>query len=162
MNNKDLEAFDKWFIRQYRYDYNDLVIPESVMPQKEEWQAALEYARSEGPEGSLHEEGDVRRNMTWKESSEMMTSMASSLGKELKKYKKIAKSKTSEVNKLQAENKMLLEALEAIAKDYDRPSDMMKKARKALKEVGDKRTIKTKKRLRSGSTISVILILIVL
>ncbi len=36
------------------------------------------------------------------------------------------------------ENKKLREALESIAKDYDRPSDMMKKAREALKEVGER------------------------
>jgi len=40
--------------------------------------------------------------------------------------------------KLEAENKKLREALESISKDYDRPSDMMKKAREALKETNDK------------------------
>ena len=47
MNDKDKEAFDKWFIEEYRYDYNRLVIPESVNPQKEAWQAACEYKREE-------------------------------------------------------------------------------------------------------------------
>jgi hypothetical protein len=47
MNDQDLEAFNKWFIGHYLYDYNDLVIPESVMPQKEEWQAAIEYKQKE-------------------------------------------------------------------------------------------------------------------
>jgi hypothetical protein len=45
MNDKDKEAFDKWFIKTYRYDYKDLVIPKSVNPQKEAWQAAIEYER---------------------------------------------------------------------------------------------------------------------
>jgi hypothetical protein len=47
MNDKDKEAFDKWFIEKYRYDYNRLVIPESVNPQKEAWQAACEYKQQE-------------------------------------------------------------------------------------------------------------------
>jgi len=46
MNNQDNEAFDNWFIKTYRYDYKDLVIPESVNPQKEAWQAACEYMRN--------------------------------------------------------------------------------------------------------------------
>jgi hypothetical protein len=45
MNDQYKEAFDKWFIKTYRYDYKDLVIPESVNPQKEAWQAAIEYER---------------------------------------------------------------------------------------------------------------------
>lgn len=45
MNNQDREAFEKWFIKTYRYDYKDLVIPESINPQKEAWQAAIEYER---------------------------------------------------------------------------------------------------------------------
>lgn len=45
MNEQDKEAFDEWFIQRYRYDYNDLVIPESVKPQKEAWQAACEYKK---------------------------------------------------------------------------------------------------------------------
>lgn len=47
MNDKDKDAFDKWFIEKYRYNYNDLVIPESVKPQKEAWQAACEYKQKE-------------------------------------------------------------------------------------------------------------------
>ena len=47
MSNKDKEAFDKWFLETYRYDYKDLVIPESIKPQKEAWQAAIEYMRKE-------------------------------------------------------------------------------------------------------------------
>jgi hypothetical protein len=37
--------------------------------------------------------------------------------------------------KLKAQNDIMREALESIAKDYERPSDMMKKAREALKEI---------------------------
>ena len=55
--------------------------------------------------------------------------------KDILEYKEASRSEADEVNRLQAENKKLREALEAIAKDYDRPSDMMKKAREALKEV---------------------------
>jgi phage-related protein len=47
MNDKDKEAFDKWFIEKYRYDYNRLVVPESINPQKEAWQAACEYKEAE-------------------------------------------------------------------------------------------------------------------
>ena len=47
MNNKDKEEFDEWFIKTYRYDYKDLVIPESIKPQKEAWQAACEYKETE-------------------------------------------------------------------------------------------------------------------
>lgn len=47
MNDKDKEEFDKWFLEAYRYDYHKLVIPESVNPQKEAWQAACEYKDKE-------------------------------------------------------------------------------------------------------------------
>jgi hypothetical protein len=46
MNDQYKEAFEEWFIKTYRYDYKDLVIPESVTPQKEAWQAACEYMRN--------------------------------------------------------------------------------------------------------------------
>jgi hypothetical protein len=46
MIDKDKQEFEKWFIKTYRYDYKDLVIPESINPQKEAWQAALEYERN--------------------------------------------------------------------------------------------------------------------
>lgn len=45
MNDKDKEEFDKWFLEAYRYDYHKLVIPESVNPQKEAWQAAIAHER---------------------------------------------------------------------------------------------------------------------
>lgn len=45
MNNQDKEEFVKWLIKTYKYDYKNLVIPESVNPQKEAWQAAIEYER---------------------------------------------------------------------------------------------------------------------
>lgn len=47
MSDKDEKEFDKWFKEKYRYDYKDLVIPESVNPQKEAWKAACEYKQKE-------------------------------------------------------------------------------------------------------------------
>ncbi len=47
MNDKNNEAFDEWFIKTYRYDYKDLVIPESINPQKKAWQAACDYKQKE-------------------------------------------------------------------------------------------------------------------
>ena len=47
MNDKNNEAFDEWFIKTYRYDYKDLVIPESINPQKEAWQAACSHKQKE-------------------------------------------------------------------------------------------------------------------
>jgi regulator of replication initiation timing len=152
MSAQDLEEFEKWF-------YSSVLV-NPLESHKAAWQAALKYARSEGPEGSLHQEGELSRNMSWKESSEMMNSMASSLGKELKQYKEIAKSKVSEVNKLQAENKKLREALNMAidsASFFQKFADCTKdswscrcefcrdtsktknlaRAREALKELGD-------------------------
>ena len=47
MNDKNNEAFDEWFIKTYRHDYKDLVIPESINPQKEAWQAACSHKQKE-------------------------------------------------------------------------------------------------------------------
>lgn len=47
MNDKNNEAFDEWFIKTYRYDYKDLVIPESINPQKKAWQAACSHKQKE-------------------------------------------------------------------------------------------------------------------
>jgi hypothetical protein len=41
------EGFDEWFVATYRYHYNELVIPESVRPQKDAWQAAKLSAMKE-------------------------------------------------------------------------------------------------------------------
>lgn len=46
-DDKNKQQFDKWFKDHYRYDYKDLVIPESVNPQKEAWEAACEFKQKE-------------------------------------------------------------------------------------------------------------------
>jgi hypothetical protein len=51
------EGFDEWFVATYRYHYNELVIPESVRPQKDAWQAAKLSAMKEMEElRSLNEQ----------------------------------------------------------------------------------------------------------
>jgi hypothetical protein len=79
MNDKDNEAFEKWLNDQdYKYDtwdgqdYKDGKVVSIYSETEEAWQAACEYVRSEGPEDSVHKDGDIARNMTWKEVAEMM------------------------------------------------------------------------------------------
>lgn len=55
--------------------------------------------------------------------------------KALQKTVLILQEKTLVIGELEAKLKVAIKALESIAKDYDRPSDMMKKAREALKEL---------------------------
>jgi hypothetical protein len=77
MNDKDKEAFDEWFIKTYRYDYKDLVIPESINPQKEAWLSACEYMRNKSnplDALSLHEKLEKEReeNKKLREALEMV------------------------------------------------------------------------------------------
>jgi hypothetical protein len=139
MNDKDKKAYDEWLDKQgYWYDsWNGELMQDgyivSVYGETEAaWQAALEYARSEGPEDSIHEQGGVTRNMTWKESSEMMDRMAESLGKELKEWKEIVRSKVQMVNEEKERSKILVEALEKISGNWS--DDYRYDASKALRK----------------------------
>ena len=114
MNDKDKKAYDEWLDRQkYWYDsWNDNYMQDgyvvSIYGETEEaWQAALEYARSEGPEDSVHEQGEIRRNMTWKESSEMMDRMANSLAEELDRMKKLWREERAKSKNLEREIEIL-------------------------------------------------------
>jgi len=158
MNDKD--EFDKWFIQTYRYDYKDLVIPESVNPQKEAWQAACEYMRDEFKfqtppaviayqemneklqaenaelktqiyvKGSIHKVGDMQREMTWKESSDMMERIVESRTKRLEEAR-------NEAVKLHKENAKLLEVVKIVSKAscYTEYEDACSLARQVLKEL---------------------------
>ena len=44
---------------------------------------------------------------------------------------------SNKIKELEAQLEVMRDALESIAKDYDRPSDMMKKAREVLKKIGE-------------------------
>lgn len=101
MNDKDKKAFDEWRnSTSTRLDIHDA------------WQAACEYKDKEQYiEGSIHESDGIKREMTWKESSDMMEKMyQNSIARLDREYKRI--------RELQTENKKLREALEFYA-NYD-------------------------------------------
>lgn len=80
-------------------------------------------------EGSIHKQGDIQREMTWKESSDMMERIVESrtrrleesiksvtkLKAELREYKEAASSEAAFVDELQAENAKLRECVEFYA-----------------------------------------------
>jgi hypothetical protein len=107
MTDKDKEAFDKWELDYFGQNDN---CPHYMLHIKNTWQAACEYKNKEQfIEGSIHESGGIKREMTWKESSDMMENMyQNSIARLDREYKRI--------RKLQAENKKLREALEFYAK----------------------------------------------
>jgi hypothetical protein len=116
MNDKDKEAFNEWRNSiSTRLDIHDA------------WQAACEYKDKEQYiEGSIHESGGIKREMTWKESSDMMERMhqgaiaqlnreyerIKKFKDEIQEYKEAARSEANIVDELQAENKKLREKLE--------------------------------------------------
>lgn len=104
MNDKDKEAFENW--------WRENKIPENIFDYVvKSWQAACEYKEKEQYiEGSIHESGGVKREMTWKESSDMFERMYMNSLAQLKK-------EHERIREFQAENKKLREALEFYA-DY--------------------------------------------
>jgi hypothetical protein len=123
MNDKDKEAFVKYMAENLPYSY----YVSYHCPELKTWQAACEYKDKEQYiEGSIHESGGIKREMTWKESSDMMENMYQGaiarldreykrireLQAENKEWKEAARSEANIVNELQAENKKLKEALE--------------------------------------------------
>jgi hypothetical protein len=104
MNDKDKEAFDKWWIsNKYEltpfYWHNTSLVGSEILAT---WQAACEYKQ-----------------------------------KEIEAYVNHLKDFDDEIGRLQAENKKLREALEAIGYLHLSPFQTVKTARKALKEVGE-------------------------
>ena len=143
MTDKDLEAFEKWSDQErgkiLPHEENHII---SVSPrtlklwERQAWQAACEYKDKEQYiEGSIHESAGIKREMTWRESSEMMENMYRGAIAQLDR-------EYARIRKMQSENKKLREALELIAGEqefFDEISDRSKTmmARKALKEVGE-------------------------
>lgn len=140
MNDKDKEAFEKWIDSDVLSQdesalFKNMSEQERVVFVTERtWQAACEYKDKEQYiEGSIHESSGIKREMTWKESSDMMERMyqgaIAQLDREYKRikefqaelleYKEAARSEAEEVNRLQAENKKLRQELE-IAKSIFR------------------------------------------
>jgi len=115
MNDKDKKAFDEWRnSTSTRLDIHDA------------WQAACEYKDKEQCiEGSIHESGGIKREMTWKESSDMMESRylravaqldieykrIRELQAENKEWREAARSEAEEVDRLQTENMRMLKML---------------------------------------------------
>lgn len=115
MNDKDKKAFDEWRnSTSTRLDIHDA------------WQAACEYKDKEQYiEGSIHESGGIKREMTWKESSDMMESRylravaqldieykrIRELQAENKEWREAARSEAEEVDRLQTENMRMLKML---------------------------------------------------
>ncbi len=114
MNDKDKEAFEKWWDE---YPMGWKISGELHKNTSDSWQAACEYKDKEQYiEGSIHESGGIKREMTWKESSEMMERMyqgaiaqlnreyerIKKFKDEIQEYKEAARSEAEEVNRLQA------------------------------------------------------------
>lgn len=93
MNNKDEKAFEDWYGDKPK-NYASL-----YLQNKKAWQAACEYKKETLLE-CIHN--------------------YYSLMEELKEYKEAARSEAEEVNRLQAENKKLREALEFYAESWER------------------------------------------
>jgi hypothetical protein len=106
MNDKDKEEFADFVCKHDQGilqagDESELDMAERV------WQAACEYKdREQYIEGSIHESGSIKREMTWKESSDMFERMyMNTISRLDKEYERI--------REFQAENKKLLEDLES-------------------------------------------------
>lgn len=111
MNDKDKEAFEKW-ISSLDWLFCSPTIKSSVIiDMKTSWQAACEYKQQEIEElkkqiyvkGSIYEQGSIKREMTWKESSDMMD--------------RIVESRTKRLEQLQAENSKLKKFISALGYD---------------------------------------------
>lgn len=127
MSDKDRKAFEDWFSGCELEVIDDLRI----------WQAACEYKDKEQYiEGSIHESGGIKREMTWKESSDMMENMYKNSIVQLDR-------EHERIRKLQAENRKMREALEEISKSrsllkfHDTLTKDAELAMKTLKEVGE-------------------------
>ena len=122
MNDKDKEAFEAWW-REYTSNLSDTPTEWDV---HDAWQAACEYKDKEQYiEGSIHESGGIKREMTWKESSDMMESRylravaqldieykrIRELQAENKEWREAARSEAEEVDRLQTENSRMLKML---------------------------------------------------
>lgn len=102
MDEKDKEAFDDFIEANIDFYSN---APTRIKSANEAWQAACEYKDKEQYiEGSIHESEGIKREMTWKESSDMFERMyMNTLTRLHKEYER--------VRELQAYNKKLYEAL---------------------------------------------------
>lgn len=111
MNDKDKEAYaiyENTILQREGYLYIA----------REAWQAACEYKQKEIDElksqiyeaGSIHQQGDIHREMTWKESLGMMERFNSWLKKELDELK-------IKFRSVQAENAKLKEAMLEISQE---------------------------------------------
>ncbi len=123
MTNKDSQAFEKWL----EIEFGETVDKSrAYLYEKSIFRFACEYKDKEQYiEGSIHESGGIKREMTWKESSDMFERMyMNSLAQLKKEYERI--------REFQTENKKLREALEQIAENGDEWMDFSKQA---LKEV---------------------------
>jgi hypothetical protein len=75
MGTTEMKTYQEWLEECHREygsvgDYSYHEDPEAA------WNACAAEYEKDGPEDSLHEQGGVRRKMTWKESSEMLKSCA--------------------------------------------------------------------------------------
>jgi chromosome segregation ATPase len=137
MNDKDKEAFNKWRnSTSTRLDIHDA------------WQAACEYKDSEQYiEGSIHESGGIKREMTWKESSDMMENMyQGAIARLEKEYKRI--------RELQAENKEWKEKLLECTHNYYRIMEELKEWKEAARSEAEEvnRLQDETKKLRSENS----------
>ena len=132
MNDKDLEAFDKWF-------KGDLPkLPEiHDAYERHIWQAALNWERNKAKK---FDETEIALANKIIENTNLMD--------ELGEYKEAARSEAEEVNRLQAENKKLRGALKTSLKTIlelwempdvvhlDEHGEAINQAKEALKEIG--------------------------
>jgi predicted transcriptional regulator len=137
MNDKDKEAFNEWRnSTSTRLDIHDA------------WQAACEYKDSEQYiEGSIHESGGIKREMTWKESSDMMENMyQGAIARLEREYKRI--------RELQAENKEGKEKLLECTYNYYSLMEELKEYKEAARSEAEEvnRLQDETKKLRSENS----------
>jgi hypothetical protein len=102
MTNKDNETFEKWLEIEFGEEVDK---SRAWIYEKSIFRFACEYKQKEQYiEGSIHESGGIKREMTWKESSDMFERMyMNSLTQLKKEYERI--------REFQTENKKLRQAL---------------------------------------------------
>jgi hypothetical protein len=82
MGTTEMKTYQEW-LEEYHREYGSVGDYSYHEDPEAAWNACAAEYEKDGPEDSLHEQGGVRRKMTWKESSEMLKSCADNLGKEL-------------------------------------------------------------------------------
>ena len=108
MNDKDKEAFEKWCnLNVYVHTFDEFIY--------EGWQASCEYKDKEIESCKRYKDLLVEQLESCSKENENWQKLYNEVNDELKEWREAARSEADEVNRLQAENKKLREALEFYA-----------------------------------------------